>query len=237
LNNSISDPQFEKNFTPPWEIFNRTLNDYNMPYRILEIKAEDFDENVKEGYFKIIHNQTNTEIKSEKLSSGEQIFLGLLTKMFLSQEYEKSLEFPELILLDEPDALLHPELIKLLIEVVQNIFIKKYHIKVILTTHSPTTVALSPEDSVFELKNFQNTALSKIEKDNAIKILTTGISTLSIDYKNHKQVFVEAPNDRFYYQSLHDKISTTEALKFKLYFMSSEAGKVTAKLLKMLLRL
>jgi predicted ATPase len=122
------------------------------------------------------------------------------------------LSFPELIILDEPDAHLHPEMTKLLIDVLEETFVKKYKIKVIITTHSPSTIALSPIKSIYELRNNNNSGLIKISKDDALKLLTGFIPTLSIDYQNHKQVFVESPVDAKYYQIVHDKLQQTNEL-------------------------
>jgi len=54
------------------------------------------------------------------------------------------------LLLDEVDASLHPSMIKNLLDVIEKIFLKN-GCKVILATHSPTTVALAPEESIYEI--------------------------------------------------------------------------------------
>ncbi|MDZ7659498.1 DUF4435 domain-containing protein [Fodinibius sp.] len=68
-------------------------------------------------------------------------------------------------------------------------------------------------------------SLKKIQKDDALALLTEYIPTLSIDYKNHKQVFVESPTDRKYYQMLADKLIQEKELENKLYFVSNSSGK------------
>jgi AAA domain, putative AbiEii toxin, Type IV TA system len=135
------------------------------------------------------------------------------------------LEFPELVVLDEPDAHLDPEMSKLLIDILNNTFVKKLGIKVIITTHSPTTVALCPDNSIYQLKNEPITILQRIEKNEALKLLTGFIPTLSIDYKNHKQVFVESPTDLKYYQTVFGKLNQERNYPFKLYFISNSKGK------------
>ena len=104
------------------------------------------------------------------------------------------------IILDEPDAHLHPEMSNILIKALNETFVKKIGIKVIITTHSPMTVALAPEESIFQLNNHPETFLKKISKDDALKNLTNGLPSLTIDYENHRQVFVESPTDLFYFQ-------------------------------------
>ncbi|KIQ21057.1 hypothetical protein RT99_12090 [Flavobacterium sp. MEB061] len=113
----------------------------------------------------------------------------------------------------------------LLINVLQNTFVTKFGIKIILTTHSPSTIALLNEDNIYQISNGQNTFLKKISKDDALKLLTSFIPTLNIDYKNHKQVFTESPTDRFYYQTIFDKLSQHKDYPFKLYFISNGYGK------------
>lgn len=175
--------------------------------------------------FKLLKKSTGKRIDFANLSSGEKKIIALIVKLFTSDFYKQNLELPELIVLDEPDSYLHPELAKLLIEVLNESFVKKLGVKVIITTHSPSTVALTPEDSLFELKNEPTTSLRKVSKDEALKILTFGVPTLSIDYKNHRQVFVESPTDVFYYQSIYDVLSSNEKLLYRPYFISCTKGK------------
>ncbi|MCK4978944.1 MAG: DUF4435 domain-containing protein, partial [Candidatus Delongbacteria bacterium] len=100
-----------------------------------------------------------------------------------------------------------------------------FGINIVMKTHSATTIALSPEDSIYELKNYPKTSLTKIDKDNALKILTGSIPTLSIDYQNHKQVFVESPTDVSYYQMIFNKLDQGGKYQSKLYFISNSNGK------------
>ena len=76
---------------------------------------------------------------------------------------------PQVLLLDEIDASLHPSMIERMIHVIQTLFIEKYGMKVILATHSPTTVALGPEDSIFVISNEDGqTVIQKQDKRKAI---------------------------------------------------------------------
>ena len=151
-----------------------------------------------------------------------------MVKLFQNEYYNSNLSFPNLIVFDEPDAHLHPELSGLLIDVLRKTFVIDLGIKVIVSTHSPSTVALSPDDSIFEIKNYPKTELKKIDKDRALDILTGHLPTLSIDYKNHKQIFVESPTDVEYYQTIFNKIYNEERLPYKLYFISNSDGKVNS---------
>jgi predicted ATPase len=58
------------------------------------------------------------------------------------------LMLPRALLLDEIDASLHPSMIRTLLNAVQTAFVDKGS-KVIVATHSPTTVALTPASSLY----------------------------------------------------------------------------------------
>ena len=56
--------------------------------------------------------------------------------------------FPQVLLLDEVDASLHPSMMQNMLNVIEKVFLEN-GVKVILVTHSPTTIALAPEESVY----------------------------------------------------------------------------------------
>ena len=85
--------------------------------------------------------------------------------------------FPDALLLDEIDASLHPSMIRNLIEAIQDIFLKS-GTKVILVTHSPTTVALAPEESVYVMNKEGENRIEKRTRGDALSILTEGFATL-----------------------------------------------------------
>lgn len=223
-NSSISDEEFIKKFLPPWESINEILKQHKLQFQFKGIERKDFsnDANIS---FQLIKTTIGKDIEFQHLSSGEKVIIGLIIKLFTSHYYSEKLEFPDLIVLDEPDAHLHPEMSKLLIDVLLGTFVQKLGIKVIIVTHSPSTVALCPDNSIYQLKNEPITSLEKIEKNDALKLLTDFIPTLSIDYKNHKQVFVESPTDVKYYQTIFNKLNQERNFPFRLYFISNSYGK------------
>lgn len=124
------------------------------------------------------------EIDFEDLSSGEKILCALAITVY--QDNKSS--FPELLLLDEVDASLHPSMIQNLLDVIDNIFIKN-KCKVILATHSPTTVALASEESLFEVqKGKEQQKLKKISQADAISLLSEGIITFEKGLKIQKDI-------------------------------------------------
>ncbi|MBD8387912.1 ATP-dependent endonuclease [Dysgonomonas sp. BGC7] len=223
-NSSISDLDFIKRYPEPWKTINDILEKYNIDFYFKGLEPGQFTEDVNMD--NPLHKKsTETQILFENLSSGEKVVIGLILKLFLSDYYEGKLEYPNLLLLDEPDAHLHPEMSKLLIDILNEVFVKQLGIKVIFSTHSPSTIALCPDDCIYQLENGENTQLKKISKDIALELLTSFIPTLSINYKNHKQVFVESPTDVMYYQGLHDKHLQSNKLDYRLYFISNGYGK------------
>lgn len=206
----------------PWIILNEMIHaaglDFYFPVKELENFLVQTSLNLT-----LYKRSTDQIISFDDLSSGEEVILDIIVKCFMEKYHNKYLLFPELILLDEPDANLHPEMCKLLIDTLQNVFVKKLGIKVILTTHSATTIALAPEGSLFELQNGPNSALKMIKKDDALALYTRHLP-ISIDYRNHRQVFVESPVDRYYYQSLSDKLFSDGKLEHKIYFITNLMG-------------
>lgn len=224
LNSVIDDKEFERRYPAPWELINKILSDNSIPLQVKTYNTSDYsDEIIIEIKFRKVGIENF--ITFEDLSSGERVIIGLIIKLFTEKYYETELKFPELVVLDEPDAYLHPEMSKLLIDVVYKSFVKDLGVKVIMTTHSPSTIALTPEDSIYQMSNSPICSLKKISKDVALEILTGMIPTLSIDYKNHKQIFLESPTDVKYFQRLFNKLNSEMVLSHKLYFISNEMGK------------
>ena len=223
-NNSISDIDFVSKFTPPWTVINQLLNEHKIHFNFKGIDRSNFSADLP-MHFPLYNTITNEVIDLSELSSGEKIIIGLTIKLFTSEYYGENLAFPELLIFDEPDAHLHPEMSKLLLDILSKTFVERYGMKVIIITHSPTTIALADEKHIFQLKNGSDTSLMKVSKDEALKILTGFIPTLSIDYKKHRQIFVESPTDVLYYQSIYEKRVQEVNLSHKLYFISNAPGK------------
>lgn len=224
VNSGISDTEFTLKNLPPWDLINEILTRHSIDFYFKGIEKKDFSLEVPLD-LQLHKKSTDEIIIFNDLSSGEKVIIGLILKLFTSEYYGDNLKFPELLILDEPDAHLHPEMSKLLLDVLRDTFVDKYGVKVIITTHSPSTIALADSDQIYRLSNGENTSLKKISKDEALEILTSFIPTLSIDYKNHRQIFVESPTDRFYYQTIYNRLNQDKLLTFTLYFISNGYGK------------
>lgn len=164
-----------------------------------------------------LKNFQGISVDFKTLSSGEKTLMGLA---FLIFKFRKKKVQPRIILLDEIDASLHPAMIKGLLDVFQRIFIDNQGLKIILATHSPTTIALAPEESIFEVKSNPNRVI-KINKDHALRIITTGVPSFSINYENRRQVFVESPYDVKYYEKISQILTPYLNPEISLTFIAS----------------
>lgn len=166
---------------------------------------------------KLVNNFTKFEVKFSDLSSGEKVLMSLALALYNSKFAS---EFPKLLLMDEPDASLHPSMSKQFLDVIQNVFVRDKGVKVIITTHSPSTVALAPEESLY-IVNKTGQRLEKSTKDQALKILTSGVPSFSVNYENRRQVFVESKYDVIFYEKIYDKIKNKLTKDISLNFISS----------------
>jgi predicted ATP-dependent endonuclease of OLD family len=77
------------------------------------------------------------------------------------------------MLLDEPDAHLHPSLVSDLINAYRHEFVTKQGVQVILTTHNPTTVSMVDKENIFVMseENGQATIRPASSKEEALRCL------------------------------------------------------------------
>lgn len=177
---------------PPWENLNRILKSFDFPYYIIEPK-------LLTGKYELkLHKATdpNVQINFTDLSSGEQRIITLFIWIY-NTGHENRL--PKLMLLDEPDAHLHPSLAKQFMDVIENILVKQFEVRVILTTHSPSTVAFVSSEFLFEMKHENPRIIALESKDYGINLLTDGLITVR---PNNKFVLVEDKEDSNYYNEV-----------------------------------
>jgi ABC-type transport system involved in cytochrome c biogenesis ATPase subunit len=210
----------------PWDILNDVLKEANLPYELTFPKKElitPIFENalndVKTDRFnvKLINPLTNEDIGFNNLSSGERIIASLALLLYYTQNRNQN---KSLLILDEPDAHLHPTLTKQFFDVIKNVIIEKHNGRVIMSTHSPSTIALAPKDSIFLVQK-DNPRISKTSKDSALSILSSGVPSFSVNYENRRQVFVESPYDVIYYEKIYNKIKKNLIPEISLTFISS----------------
>lgn len=212
-------PNLTENVIPPWEIFNQILEKAKFRYKTKYTPSNNEENPPK---VKLIDNVTGIDnVTFDSLSSGEKTIMSLIFVLYHASNYGK---FPEVILFDEPDAHLHPSLTDLFLSVIQEVLVKEHNVKVILTTHSPSTVALAPEDSVYRMDRTLGYPV-KESKSKALQSLTNGVPYLSINYEDRRQIFVESDYDVEYYEKIYSILKPFLNSEISLNFISSGNSK------------
>lgn len=139
-------------------------------------------------------------LSPDSLSSGEKTLLWLVLTLFNTQ-YGKTISsgVPKLLLMDEPDAFLHPKMVEKLYAVL-NSFSGIFDAFVFITSHSPTTVALAPAESIYVV---DEVGAILVDKDFAISELLDGVDQISLDPENRLHVFVESFYDSNLFTALY----------------------------------
>lgn len=211
----LTEDEFTNTFgEAPWVFVNKIIKEASLDYHINSPANSHRDAPFE---LKLVNNFNETEVKFGDLSSGEKVLMSLALALYNSNF---DIEFPKVLLMDEPDASLHPSMSKKFLDVIQQVFVNEKKVKVIITTHSPSTVALAPEESIY-IVNKTGQRLAKADKDKALKILTAGVPSFSVNYENRRQIFVESPFDVSYYEKLYQKLSNYLIPEISLTFISS----------------
>lgn len=195
----LSNEDFIKEYgTPPWEFVNQILEECQLDFRV------DFPPLHETTSYEAKLNKISSkvEMKFQDLSSGEKVLMSFALCLYNAQESRQAKVFPKLLLLDEVDAPLHPSMILSLINTIQNVLVRDKKVAVILTTHSPSTVALAPEDSIY-IMNPNGPKIEKTDKSKALSILTAGVPTLSVSFDGRRQILVESRVDAGLYDLLY----------------------------------
>lgn len=111
----------------------------------------------------------------DSLSSGEKILMTLCLASFNRRLGRRR---PALLLLDELDAMLHPSMIMALMAALRSLFVD-HGCKVLMTTHSPMTVAAISETDVFRvIRNGTHVRVAPTTTVEAVEELSEGIATV-----------------------------------------------------------
>jgi len=213
-----SDIFIEKYGQAPWKIINEILDSVDIPYEFKVPHENDYSPYLPYEP-KFIKKDIKTEVKISELSSGEKILIALAFALYNN---EHATQLPKVLLLDETDASLHPSMSKQYLKILKETFVKKLGIKVIITTHSPSTVALADEQDIFVVENSEQ-RIRKCSKDEALSVLTAGVPSLCINYENRKQVFVESHYDAEFYNEIYTLLKSHLEPEISLSFISCGA--------------
>jgi ABC-type branched-subunit amino acid transport system ATPase component len=223
----LSNDEFLRRFgEPPWDLLNRILNaTFDGKFYIPEPK--DLDSDIYNHQAQLVESGGRITASGE-LSSGEKTLLWLALSLFNSQYSDRGLLTPpKLVLLDEPDAFLHPKMVEKMYEVLKK-FHEAFGSVFWIITHSPTTAALAPEGSLHLIEadsiesndydsavagilkkvppeiQIQLTRIEPIDCDDAVAELLDGVPQIAIQPKNRRYVYVESHYDAAVYQDLFE---------------------------------
>lgn len=194
--------EFEQRYgKKPWKEMDSILKVLGIDLSFVPPTSENL-----ENYVAKLKNGTGDIISTKNISSGEKVILSLISSIKYSLSSDFLSNFPKLILLDEPDAHLHPKFASILIEMLQEITSQRDDLYCIMVTHSPTTVALANDSEIFYIKsNEGRKLLSSIDKETMLSVLTYGLPSLNISTNNARQIYVEGKDDKIIYHLIHDR--------------------------------
>ena len=105
---------------------------------------------------------------------------------------------------DQRGLVLHPSMTRQFMDVINDVLVERYKVRVIITTHSPSTVALAPENSIFEMSRDDPQVRPSRSKEETIGLLTAGLVTVS---RSTRYIFVEDDADVNFYSCVRDVLS------------------------------
>ncbi|EMQ94993.1 hypothetical protein D778_00178 [Xanthomarina gelatinilytica] len=185
----------EKYGEPPWEFVNKILDETSIPYEVNNPENDRLDSNF---IFKLKDKIQGFEISSADLSTGEKVLMSLALAIYNTGG---DLGKPDVLLIDEPDAGLHPSMSKMMVKILRENIVEQNKIPTVISTHSPTTVISSEGISIYQLIR-GNSSPTKIPVQEAVEILSSDIPFLRISTEKRRQVFVESKYDVTYYELL-----------------------------------
>lgn len=219
----LSDEEFLDIYgAPPWVLLNDALKVTGLSYEFIPPQGTE-DELPYEPL--LVYLPESTKVRVDQLSSGERTLLAVALSLYTGTSLGEVTQLPLVLLLDEVDASLHPSMVESLLRVVEQIFVKQHGVKVIMTTHSPSTVALAPEEALYVMRRGPSPRLLKATRDEALTSLTVGLPTLSVRVENRRQVFVESEYDQGCYQKLFELLRPSLSSPFSLSFMAASKGR------------
>jgi len=214
----LSKEQFEQKYgRKPWSVINEMMRTAHLPY---EVEAPIRFRPSINYHLQLIDKSRDLRIQVNDLSTGEKVLMSLALSIYSTEEQAAR---PDVLLIDEPDAPLHPEFSNYLIQAVKESIVDKSGVKVIITTHSPTTVAMAPEESIYQMDKEQGKPV-KVTKQQAINLLTKDLDNMRVSIEERRQVFVESKYDVGFYNRLYKCLSANNVFTTVPFFLAAKSG-------------
>lgn len=159
------------------------------------------------------------------LSSGEQSIV-----QFVIWSYGQDFRGNRLdtMVLDEPDAHLHPSMCRMMVEIFSEMSAKKEEggggIRIIITTHSPSTVAFTPEGSLFVMQREADNkrVIKPTTSEDAVEILSDGIFTFSRAMSSFSMLSTSPKQNLVFVEGKTDVQHFTKAMQMLGYDLDVE---------------
>jgi len=180
--------EYRSKFPPPWETMRRILSEMREATGHDELFNFDFSDpgdhdldmgNYEQFVFKAeMTNRSNgAEYEISSLSSGERVLMALCLVSFNQYLGRRK---PKLLLLDELDAVLHPSMVAALVSTLKSLLVS-HGTKVLMTSHSPMTVAALDEADIFRVARAgDHVHVNQTRKAEAIEELSEGLATVDV---------------------------------------------------------
>ena len=193
---------------PPWDLMNGILEASGLPFRASNPEFIRPSSLVYSQQFLVSLRDTErgADVPFDGLSSGEKVLMSTALWRYGAEQVGKHYR---LLLLDEPDAHLHPSLTRRFLNVIQQVFVEERGVRVILSTHSPSTVALAPAESLFEMRRTVPRIRAAPSKEDIIAVLTGGFIAVQ---EATRTVLVEGKDDPPFYQLVWDLLTERSAV-------------------------
>lgn len=220
---ALSEPQFLDRYgPPPWEILNDAMATMGLMHRMSVPAISAHREGLQAAEFSVSisferADGTAAGLAASDLSTGEFVLLRLAIAVIGSTETLGAAPWPRILLIDEPDAFLHPSMARSLVNLLNDTFVQRMGMTVIMTTHSPTTVALAPQESVYLVTD--GGALEHVPRDRAVSALLQGVPTVSVRADSRRLVFVESDTDADLHTMAHTQLREVIGSELTLQFV------------------
>ncbi len=214
----LTKEQFEQKYgRKPWSIINEMMKAAHLPY---EVEAPVRFRPSINYRLQLVDKSRNLSIGVNDLSTGEKVLMSLALSIYSTEEQAAR---PEVLLIDEPDAPLHPEFSNYLIQAVKESIVDKSGVKVIITTHSPTTVAMTPEESIYQMDKDLGKPI-KVSKQQAISLLTKDLDNVRVSIEDRRQIFVESKYDVGFYNRIHNCLLQNNTFQTVPFFLPARSS-------------
>lgn len=182
---NLSIENFEKKYgSPPWELIRKIFAGFNLNFDVNDPVKEKIDSFDGTFQIKFINTARDIEVPFVNLSSGEKILITMVNAVYSAIRKNN---LPKLLLLDEIDGPLNPSIIEKFVEYIKSTFVDA-GINVIIATHSPSTIAFAPSNSIYIIDNTQTPPIKIKSNEEAIDILSEGFVTLDRGIKLFDQI-------------------------------------------------